>query len=164
MGGFCHTQRRVELTDRGVRLGADVKRTRHGSGRTRSVGQVRAERGQPLRLARIAVEQPLSEVEQPVHAFGVEQLRGAQHRCLLLQGPRGEHLVNALGNDVLGGDQGRGLSTQFEGYDRYLELVGAKYHRVRARYYRLQGEAAPIVGSGYRELSIAPQQLDGEGY
>jgi hypothetical protein len=64
VGSFGHAQRSAELTVRRVRLTADVRGTRHGGGRPDQVRQVRAECSQPLRLTRIAVCQPVGEVEQ----------------------------------------------------------------------------------------------------
>jgi hypothetical protein len=64
VGGFGHAKRSAELAVRGVRLTQDVRRPGRGGGRPGQVRQVRAECSQPLRLAWIAVYQPVGEVEQ----------------------------------------------------------------------------------------------------
>src|SRR5215212_10611021 len=114
-------------------------------------------------LARIAVHQPVGEVEQLLQAFRVEQARGAQESRSLLQRRQGEQLPEEPGVDLMVGDRGHALDVQFDGRNRNFDPVGAKDNLIHAGRYGLKRESAQVVGGDYAELGLPLQQLDAEG-
>ncbi len=108
VGGSGHTQRRVELAVLGVRPGADVVRARDGCRGAGAVRHVRAQGGQALGFARIAVCQPVCSVEQPIQPVRIKQAPGLQERRPLLGRGQGQQLLYVRGVRPLIGRQGHG--------------------------------------------------------